>query len=168
MSSSTALSELFHRDLTRLMQEIEAFPGDSMVWATLPGVTNSAGNLTLHLEGNLREYIGRQMGAVAYQRDRPREFAPRDVSRAELRQRIAEVRDLVCRVVGSMTAEQIQAPFPEIVIGVPTTNGELLAALYGHLSYHMGQIDALRRILTQGTAVDFAGLATARAAIAAA
>ena len=168
MSSSIELSELFHRDLTRLMQEIEAFPDDATVWATLPGMTNSAGNLTLHLEGNLREYVGRLLGAVAYQRDRPREFAPRDVSRAELRQRIAEVRDLVCGVVAGVTAEQMQAPFPEIVIDAPTTNGQLLAVLYGHLSYHMGQIDALRRILTQGTAVDFAGLATARAAMAAA
>ena len=53
------LAALFRRDLTRLIQQLDAFPNDQVVWQCAPGVTNSAGNLVLHLEGNLREYIGR-------------------------------------------------------------------------------------------------------------
>ena len=157
MLLSLELSELFRRDLTRLIQEIEAFPDDATLWKTLPGFTNPAGNLVLHLEGNLREYVGRQMGGVDFQRDRPLEFTEVGGSRAELVRRIAEARELVCSVVAVLTPEQRSAMFPEVVLGALTTAGQLLAALYGHLSYHMGQIDTLRRILTQGTAVGFAG-----------
>jgi len=42
---------LFHRGLTRLIQQIEAFPSGEMPWVTLPGISNPAGNPTLHLEG---------------------------------------------------------------------------------------------------------------------
>jgi hypothetical protein len=53
------LAELFRRDLTRLAQEIETFPDEELLWQTVPGVTNCAGNLALHLEGNLREYVAK-------------------------------------------------------------------------------------------------------------
>ena len=59
---ATELAALFARDLRRLQQQLDAFPDDATVWATAPGVTNSAATLALHLEGNLREYIGRQLG----------------------------------------------------------------------------------------------------------
>lgn len=74
MSVASELAKLFGRDLARLRKEIAEFPSDEMLWQTLPGVTNSAGNLALHLEGNLREFIGRQLGGIGYQRDRPLEF----------------------------------------------------------------------------------------------
>ena len=68
------MAGLYRRDLSRLLQEIERFPDDGALWRTLPGVTNSAGNLILHLEGNLREFIGRQLGNVAFERKRDLEF----------------------------------------------------------------------------------------------
>src|SRR5207237_8871155 len=54
------LAAIFRRDLTRLLQELHAFPSDEVLWAKLPGISNSAGHLFLHLEGNQREYIGSQ------------------------------------------------------------------------------------------------------------
>jgi hypothetical protein len=62
MSFTKDLAALFNRDLSRLNQQIEAFPDDETLWRTLPGITNSAANLALHIEGNLKEYIGRQYG----------------------------------------------------------------------------------------------------------
>lgn len=62
MSLKTELSHLFRRDLARLQQEVNAFNDDQGLWLRLPGVENTAGNLVLHLEGNLREFIGRQLG----------------------------------------------------------------------------------------------------------
>jgi|SRR5215471_695689 len=43
------------------------FPTDELLWQTLPGVINSAGNLALHIEGNLSEFVGRQLGGLPYQ-----------------------------------------------------------------------------------------------------
>jgi hypothetical protein len=39
---ATELSALFARDLRRLAQQLDAFPDDAALWATAPGVTNSA------------------------------------------------------------------------------------------------------------------------------
>jgi uncharacterized damage-inducible protein DinB len=155
MSFADDMAQLYARDLKRLIQEIEAFPNDQMLWQVLPGVTNSAGNLTLHLEGNLREYIGRLLGAVDYTRQRPLEFSSKDISGAELAARIAEVQELVPRVVAGLSEEQLDAAYPEQVNPWQRTTRLYLLHLYGHFSYHLGQIDYLRRILTNGKNVDF-------------
>ena len=54
---SNELSALFARDLTRLIQELKAFPDTASLWKTAPGVANAAGTLALHLEGGLRHFI---------------------------------------------------------------------------------------------------------------
>jgi len=59
---SHEMAALYTRDLTRLVQELNAFPDTATLWQTRAGITNSAGNLSLHLEGNLREFIGRLLG----------------------------------------------------------------------------------------------------------
>ena len=84
-AAAVELAELFARDITRVIQELRAFPDTDSVWKTAPGVTNAAGTLALHLEGNLREYIGRQIGRIDYQRDRPLEFSARGVYPANCR-----------------------------------------------------------------------------------
>jgi len=157
MSVANELAALFRRDLTRLLQEIEASP-EGELWRTLPGTGNSIGNLALHLEGNLREFIGRQLGAVPYQRVRDREFADRDVSKEELTRRLGEVRDLIPGVVAALSLAQLEAIYPEKVLGASLPTQQFLISLFGHLNYHLGQVDYLRRILTQGSALDFAGL----------
>ena len=80
MSVASSLAHLFARDLARLAQEVDAFPDDVFLWEVPAGITNPVGNLILHLEGNLREYIGRQLAGVPYLRDRPREFSLRELS----------------------------------------------------------------------------------------
>jgi len=159
MSLAQEIAALFHRDLTRLLRELEAFPDDEALWRTLPGVTNSAGNLALHLEGNHREYIGRQLGGVAYSRQRDAEFARSRVPAGELIRRIGEVRELVSRVISSLPDTRLEAVFPENILGVPGSVRQVLISLHAHLNYHLGQIDYLRRIATEGRAVEFASLA---------
>lgn len=158
MPLADELAALYHRDLTRLIQQLHAFPDEATVWKTLPGATNSAGNLTLHLEGNLREYIGRQLGGVAYQRTRPQEFALTGIPIADLVSRIEGVRALVPKVVASLSEEQMRAIFPENVLSLPLPTQQFVIHLHCHLNYHLGQIDYLRRILTGGAAVAYAGL----------
>lgn len=158
MTRARELAELFRRDLTRLVQELQAFPDSDTLWRNLPGVTNSAGNLAIHLEGNLREYIGRQLGGVDYQRDRPHEFTASGLALEDLVPRIAGIRDLVPQVVAALTDGQLGADYPERVLGESLSVTQFLIHLNGHLNYHLGQIDYLRRILTQGAAVHFAGL----------
>jgi len=149
---------LFSRDLTRLIQELEAFPNDETLWARAPGVKNSAGNLVLHLEGNLREYVGRQLGGVAYSRERDQEFALAGISRGDLVRRMEEVRELVATVVSELGDDELEKPHPERVLERDLCSRDLLIHLHGHVNFHLGQIDYLRRILTEGAAVAFVGL----------
>jgi len=158
MTIGGGLAALFSRDLTRLIQELQAFPSDEILWRTAPGVKNSAGNLVLHLEGNLREYIGRQLGDIAYSRARDQEFALTGITRDDLVQRMEQVKELVARVVSKLPDSELAAPYLENVLQTPLSSHDFLVHLHGHLNFHLGQIDYLRRILTEGSAVAFAGL----------
>jgi hypothetical protein len=149
MSATNELASLFDRDLTRLSQQIQAFPNDDALWQTLPGVVNAAGNLALHIEGNLREYVGRQLGNMPYSRNRELEFSLSGVS---------ELRQLVPSVIAALSSQQMEREYPEVVLGVAISTRQFLIHLSGHLNWHLGQIDYLRRILTGDGAIRLAGL----------
>jgi uncharacterized damage-inducible protein DinB len=146
-SLSSELAALYRRDLARLVRHLDALD-DARLWQVLPGVTNSAGTLLLHLNGNLREYVGRQIGGVPYVRDRPREFAARNVPRAEMTAALTELASLIPGVIEKVTETRWAETFPENVLGEPLTHRQFVVHLYGHLNYHLGQIDYLRRVLT--------------------
>ena len=152
------LARLLRRDLTRLIQQIDAFPDDETLWRQLPGIANSAGNLTLHIEGNLREYVGRQIGGLPYERMRHLEFSSRGLPREELKARIAALKDEIPSIVGALSSEQMQSEYPERVLEIPLSTGEFLIHLCGHLNWHLGQIDYLRRALSGNGAIERAGL----------
>ena len=156
--ASTELATLFARDLVRLAQELRAFPNNDSLWRTAPGVTNSAGNLALHLEGNLREYIGRQLGNLPYTRQRPLEFSEKGLSVADVVARIEQVHATIPDVIRGLSPATLDAAYPEQVLGVPISTTQFLMHLYGHLNYHLGQIDYLRRITTGAGAITLAGL----------
>jgi hypothetical protein len=158
MSLTTELAALFHRDLTRLLQEIEAFPDSQTLWRDFQGVRNSAGNLVLHLEGNLLEYVGRQLGGLAYDRRRDLEFSTTGLSTDDLAQRIITLRQHIPAIIEALSTEQLSAVYPENVLGPPLSTRQFLVHLHGHLNYHLGQIDYLRRVLTDGHPLPFAGL----------
>jgi hypothetical protein len=158
MDFAQEIAQLFRRDLTRLLQELEAFPDDETLWRIIPGVSNSAGNLALHLEGNLREFIGRQLGNVPYQRRRDDEFAAQGLPKAGVIERLSAVRELVPSVLTGLSPESMDAAFPDRVYGAPLSTRQILLSLHAHLNYHLGQIDYLRRILTNGGAIDLVQL----------
>ena len=87
--SADWIAALLTRELDSFERELQLFPDDASVWRTLPGVTNSAGTLALHVSGNLLYFVGAVLGSSGYIRDRPREFSARDVPRASL---IADIR----------------------------------------------------------------------------
>jgi uncharacterized damage-inducible protein DinB len=153
---ATELAALYARDLTRLIQELRAFPDTASVWKTAPGVTNAAGTLALHLEGGLRHFIGWRLGKIAYQRDRPREFSARGVERLELIDRLEAVRASIPKVVASLTDAELDAVDPQNGTDKPMTTRQWLVHLYGHLNYHLGQVDYLRRIATGDGAIELA------------
>lgn len=147
MTIANELATLFRRDLARLEQQIGRFPNDEVLWQTLPGVTNAAGNLALHIEGNLREFVGRQLGQLPYKRNRDLEFSAQGMSRGEISDRLLELRDSIPLVIERLSAAQLATEYPEVVLEKATSTSEFLIHLYGHLNWHLGQVDYLRRML---------------------
>lgn len=158
MSFSKGLSMLFRRDLTRLNQQIEAFPDDASLWSVLPGITNSAGNLVLHLEGNLKEFVGRQLGNLPYRRERELEFSSKGFGKADLAARVVELKEIIPSAIEALSSEQIAMEYPQVVLEKPLSTQDFLIHLYGHLNWHLGQIDYVRRIVTGKSAVKATGL----------
>ena len=71
------LKAIFNRDLNKLRNEIELYNNEKNLWKVEEQIGNSAGNLCLHLIGNLHAFIGTEIGKTNYIRNRPLEFSLR-------------------------------------------------------------------------------------------
>lgn len=136
------------RDLDAFTREVELFPDDELPWATLPGLSNSAGNLALHVAGNLQHFVGAVLGGSGYVRNRDLEFSRRQGTRAELVTGLAQAREIVDSVVGRLSDDDLAEPYPELVGGRRLVSGDFLLHLSSHLAFHLGQAGYLRRALT--------------------
>ncbi|WP_407539134.1 DinB family protein [Deinococcus radiomollis] len=147
----TELVVLFTRDLDKLLTELAAYPSEESLWTVQGDISNSAGNLALHLIGNLSQFIGDDLGPVRYARDREAEFSRRGVPRSELLQGVRQVQELVQKTLGGLDASRLDQVHPRTPPGpgFPSdmTSGSFLLHLYGHLNYHLGQINYHRRLL---------------------
>jgi hypothetical protein len=141
------LIELFERDLKKLATEINLYKDENNMWKTQHGISNSAGNLTLHLLGNLNHFIGATLGHTGYVRYRDDEFNLKNVLRADLLTNIDNCILIVKTTLNKLSAEDMEKDFPVEVFGKKQTTIFMLLHLTTHLSYHLGQINYHRRLL---------------------
>jgi hypothetical protein len=146
MTLLCSVTAIFDRDLRALRREVEAYPDEGGLWVRVPGITNVAGNLVLHLAGNLQYYIGTVLGRTGYVRDRPAEFGRRDVPRAELLREVEAARMAVMKALERPI--DLEAEFPESILGMRVRTGDYLIHLATHFAYHLGQLDYHRRVVT--------------------
>jgi uncharacterized damage-inducible protein DinB len=141
------LKSLFDRDLNKLKLEIESYQNESQIWAIDKNISNSAGNLCLHLIGNLNTYIGAEIGKTGYIRNRELEFSLKDVPRSELIEKIENTILVVNKALDTLTETDLEAIYPLVVFEKEMTTGFFLIHLSTHLAYHLGQINYHRRLL---------------------
>jgi uncharacterized damage-inducible protein DinB len=142
-----SLISLFTRDLNKLKAEIETYQNEEALWKTDKSIANSAGNLCLHLVGNLNTYIGTQLGNSGYIRQRDLEFSLKDIPRSELIEQIEKTIGVVNSILVKLSAEDLEKEYPIEPLGYTMTTEYFLIHLYGHLNYHVGQINYHRRLL---------------------
>lgn len=141
------LSELYQRDLSRLKAEIEAYPTEESLWVTGGDIINPAGNLCLHMVGNLRHFFGSVLNGSGYVRDRDAEFSTKGVSRADLLAGVdAAVADIEA-TLANLSDEDLEKTYPLEVFGSPMTTGFFLTHLATHLNWHLGHVNYHRRLL---------------------
>lgn len=144
---TNALIELFDRDLQRLKTEIELYKDEDNLWVLKEGISNTAGNLCLHLLGNLNHYIGAILGNTDYVRYREDEFNLKNIPRQDLLTNIENCRLVVKTILLKLTAEDLAKEFEQKVFDRPVTTEMMLMHLTTHLTYHLGQINYHRRLL---------------------
>jgi hypothetical protein len=82
------LKEMLVNDLIKLKSEINLYRVEKDIWLIRGEIKNSAGNLCLHLLGNINHTVGNLIGSTGYLRNREKEFSEKNISRAELNKRI--------------------------------------------------------------------------------
>jgi hypothetical protein len=143
-----ALRILLLRDLDTFRREVELYPDDLTLWKTLPGVSNSGGNLALHAAGNLLHFVGGIIGGTGYVRNRDAEFSRSAGSRKEVMDELSRAHEVIGTVLSRLTDADLARPYPELVNNRQFMTGDFLLHLATHLTFHLGQVGYLRRALT--------------------
>jgi uncharacterized damage-inducible protein DinB len=143
--TSTEINEFYQRNCNRLSNEINAYKNDASLWDTKEGITNSGGNLALHLIGNLNHFIGAVLGNTGYIRMRNDEFNSKGKSKEELIQMLDEAKEVVNKTLLSLSETDLQKDFPFDFAGKHSTEYYLVFFI-AHFEYHLGQINYHRRL----------------------
>ena len=143
------LATLLSRELRAFARELDLFPDDESVWKTAPGITNSAGNLALHVAGNLQHFVGTVLGASGYVRNRDLEFSRSSGSRAEIKAELEAAAQVVEKVLPTLGSDDLFKPYPQSMVpGQDITTALFLQHLCSHAAFHLGQAGYLRRVVT--------------------
>lgn len=144
---SETFKALFTRDLEKLKREIQAYQNEDNIWHVENSILNSAGNLCLHLIGNLNTYIGAQLGKTLYIRNREGEFALKNIPRKELIAQLENTITMISETFDQISDEQLNDIYPSETPLKEATTLHFLVHLAMHLAYHLGQINYHRRLI---------------------
>jgi len=139
--------KLYNRELKKLKTEIELYKDEYNMWILDKEIANSAGNLCLHLLGNLNHFIGHILGKTDYVRNRELEFLLDEVPRSNLINSIEETIEVVDSSLKALSDKELQSDYPIPKFETIETNEFLLVHTLMHLNYHIGQINYHRRFL---------------------
>lgn len=142
-----AIEKIFLRDLKKMAVELQAYPDEKSIWLLQGDIKNSAGNLCLHLCGNLQHFIGHGLGQLDYKRDRENEFGARNIPLKDLLAEIQLTEESVSISLKKLDASMLDKEYPFPVFDFPMTVQYFLIHLSAHLGYHLGQINYHRRLV---------------------
>jgi len=136
--------------LAEMVRDLAAPLSEAQLWTKPFEFGNSFGHLVLHLTGNLNYYVGAQIAATGYVRDRPREFSETTrPSKAEVLKKFDEAIEMVLQTIRLQSEEDWSAPYSAVGPDAPDRFGIVLACAT-HLHHHVGQMMYLAFELKQG------------------
>src|SRR5882762_6361263 len=110
------LRKVFIKDLEKLKEEIGLYRSEQSIWKIEKQIANSAGNLCLHLVGNLNTYFGAVIGKTGYIRNREQEFSLKNVPRKELVSMVENTITMLDKVMKSMSDDELKEEYPLLVL----------------------------------------------------
>ncbi|MBI5282902.1 MAG: DUF1572 family protein [Candidatus Solibacter usitatus] len=149
-SSEQLFLEFSVRKLRQLLSRIHVCLDkldDSQIWLRESGNSNAAGNLCLHLAGNVRQWILHGIDGQPDTRTRDAEFAAAGGhSRADLLLHLDSTVEQACRVLEHLPPEQLT-----LVIRPQNYDATVLEGIFHvveHFAQHTGQILYATKALT--------------------
>lgn len=141
------LIEIFERDLLQLKKEIESYSDENKLWVIKEEISNSAGNLCLHLLGNLNHFIGATLGNSGYIRNREDEFSLKNIPKDKLLSEIDKTIKAVTDALQNLSEKDFQKNFLLEKHGKIVSTEFMLLHLVTHFNYHLGQVNYHRRMI---------------------
>ena len=137
---------LIEQSWKRLRTCAESLTDEQIWWRPNPS-SNSIGNLVLHLNGNVTQWIINSFTRSNDHRDRPAEFSRTEgISRDELVQTLSATMKRVSDVLDQITEADLLAPFD--IQGYHTTGLEAIYHVVEHFALHYGQIAYITKMLS--------------------
>ena len=141
------ITVFYERDLDKLIEEINLYKNENDIWKTKEGINNSAGNLVLHLVGNLNHFIGKTLGDSDYVRKRDEEFSLKNIPREKLISDLNSLKATIKNTLTKLSDGDLKKDFPLKIRDESFSTENMLIYLLAHLNYHLGQVNYLRRML---------------------
>jgi uncharacterized damage-inducible protein DinB len=136
----------------RTLRSLEGLT-DEQIWWRPNEASNSIGNLLLHLNGNVRQWVLGSLGGLKDARDRDAEFRQREgIGGSALKAALAETLALVERVLGQLTNEDLLRSYR--IQGYEVTGLTALYHVVEHFAMHYGQILYITKMI-QGKDLGF-------------
>ena len=143
-----SLIQLLTRDIAKLQKELQLYTKEESLWITNKEIKNSAGNLAIHLIGNLNHFIGAILGNSGYIRQRDKEFNDKNIPLKLILDELDNVKETIEKAILALTENDLKNEYSLNVFKKEHMSTEyFLIHLYGHLNYHLGQINYHRRLL---------------------
>ncbi len=140
-------SDFYVRELHRVREEITLYKNEALLWTCSGAVSNSAGNLCLHLIGNMNHFVGHAIGNTGYIRTRDLEFSSKNIPVASLLQQLDATIEVVKSSLSKLDDSYLEQIYPLDKHGEKVTYMYMLTHLLTHLNYHLGQINYHRRLI---------------------
>lgn len=130
----------------RLRQSVESL-SDEQIWWRPNEASNSIGNLMLHLEGNLRQWMIASFNRLEDKRDRPTEFNQRElIPRSALIEKLGAAVQEASNVLNRLTEDDLVTRFE--IQGYSVTGLDAVYQVVEHFGLHYGQIAYISKALS--------------------
>lgn len=151
----TTLANLFLTEIHRRLFD-ECFPrlvkcitmlSEEQIWSRPNDVSNSLGNMALHLKGNTRQWLGTTFGGRSDDRNRSAEFSERGpLLKIHLLRMLSELQTDLEGIFKQIEPNDLIAEYD--VQGYRENGIAILIHVTEHFSYHVGQATYLVKMLT--------------------
>jgi uncharacterized damage-inducible protein DinB len=120
---------------------------EEQVWWRANDACNSIGNLILHLNGNVYQWLVASFSRLDDRRDRPAEFSAKGgTSAAELLSLLGATIDEASKVLSRLTEAELTAPYD--IQGYHVRGLDAVYQVVEHFGLHYGQILYIAKALT--------------------